>query len=154
MPPRATLAKLKKQMDATTKSAAQESADPEFSQSDKLASLEKRFVAMELRLEEIIKMIATRPNEQTQQPPVPQILEQRFVAMEQRLETLAQMATMPAKGQDLLPPAPMVNPVKPAPLLPALPGMVAPEFFLRMWFAPVAFLCSMQQAMNPEKKDL
>ncbi|MBF0420601.1 MAG: hypothetical protein HQL78_10610 [Magnetococcales bacterium] len=99
MPPRATLAKLKKQMDAPNRSNAKADDPPEFSQSDKLSAMEKRFIAMELRLEEMAKMAATPlPEPVAVQSPE---MDDRVRAMEQRLEEMARMASAP-------PPEPVV----------------------------------------------
>ncbi|MBF0437154.1 MAG: hypothetical protein HQL77_17555 [Magnetococcales bacterium] len=93
MPPRATLAKLKKQMDAPNRSNAKADDPPEFSQSDKLSAIEKRFIAMELRLEEMAKVSAAPPPE----PVVVQspVMDERIHAMELRLEEMARMASTP-----------------------------------------------------------
>ncbi|MBF0140897.1 MAG: hypothetical protein HQL74_11540 [Magnetococcales bacterium] len=99
MPPRATLAKLKKQMDAPNRSNAKADDPPEFSQSDKLSAMEKRFIAMELRLEEMAKMAsAPLPEPVAVQSPE---MDDRVRAMEQRLEEMARMASAP-------PPEPVV----------------------------------------------
>lgn len=121
MPPRATLSKLKKQMESTAKSGTPGGDDFEFSQSEKLATMEKRLVAMELRMEEMAKAAAT--------PPVPQ-------------EPVVVQPTVPT---------PIV--AQPGPSQPIIYGMGAADFLMRLWFAPLAFFCALQHAMNPEKKD-
>ncbi|MBF0132742.1 MAG: hypothetical protein HQL75_09175 [Magnetococcales bacterium] len=121
MPPRATLSKLKKQMESTAKSGTPGGDDLEFSQSEKIATMEKRLVAMELRMEEMAKAAAT--------PPVPQ-------------EPVVVQPTVPTTIV-----------AQPGPSQPVIYGMGAADFLMRLWFAPLAFFCALQHAINPEKKD-
>ncbi|MBF0145686.1 MAG: hypothetical protein HQL84_07160 [Magnetococcales bacterium] len=94
MPPRATLAKLKKQMDATHKQAAKRIAEPEFSQSDSLSAMEQRLIALELRLE--------RPTQNEPPPAAAPDLEPRLAATESRLSDMARLMADPAKLEQRL----------------------------------------------------
>ncbi|HAT49980.1 MAG: hypothetical protein HQL07_03360 [Nitrospirae bacterium] len=121
MPPRATLSKLKKQMESTAKSSNPGGDDLEFSQSEKFSAMEKRLVAMELRIEEMTKAAAI--------PPVPQ-----------------EPVTQPTVPTVMIEQSALPQPV--------IYGMGAADFLVRLWFAPVAFFCSLQHAMNPDRKNL